>query len=992
MIEAMARRMTSPVLVGRSELVARFDDALDETAQGRPRHAVIGGEAGVGKSRLLAEMRAHAEERGARVLVGGCVSMGSEGLPFSPYAEIIRSLVAADGAATVIALAGRAAADLARLVPALDRGKPAPDQEMWAQTRMHEALLDLFRRLAERGPLVLQVEDLHWADAGTLAATSYLLRAIGEEPITIAATYRADEITRKHPVRPWLAEVVRCANVERVELEPLDEADVASLVDHILGEQVQAREVAEIFDRSDGNPFFVEELVCCRDDYDASLPASLRDVLLARIDALSGPAQQLIGVAAVGGREVEHEALMSVTGEDIAGADLRALVEAGLLQPVQALDGDDAYSFRHALLNEVVYEELLPTERRRLHRRWGEALSEHVEAGELDHGKAVQLAHHWREARDERALWASIRAADGAAASYSYDIATREYGEALLLWEDGSVPVDGLDHAALLERGARAAMLSSDHRRALAWCREAIEELGDDPARQTALHILLGRTLWVSGDWGRSIATYEHALEISPAEPPIVRVQALAGLAQVYMLHARMREARPMLESAIESAIAIGARGLEGHARNTLGFVLSSLGETDTAIASLEAALEIALDLGIPDDIGRAYVNLTEVVARCGYPELALERSLEGMRVAGEWGVSNSYGAYIGHGAVSFAFECGRWDEAVKIMERADRMSGSAEATFVYRACYLAELLACRGDERFEPLWERASRLILERPPSDGHGQLFMAGIEHAAFTGDPVRALADAHKVIGLLSQVDGADRLAEVARVAAWPVADMGIAARRAGDELALAQARDQMDGVERFAADWLGEVADPDSRMAEVLRLGTCAQIEAERARMEGTDTTAQWAAMAEAWTRLGYAFRAAMSRWREAEAAERAGDREAAVAALREAHRMATGLGARPLLEHLDTMARRMRLRLGARGAASATPERAYGLTPRELEVLAEVAAGRTNREIAENLFISESTAGVHVSNILGKLAVSTRTEAARVALDQGLVAD
>ncbi len=381
MIEAMVRRVTSPVLVGRSEVVAQLEHAARAAIDGQPRHAVISGEAGVGKTRLLAESRVRAEAAGARVLTGGCVSMGSEGLPFAPYTAIIRGLVAQDGAASVIALAGRAAPDLARLVPVLGSGEAAREQELWAQTRLYEALLDLFRRLAAAGPLVIQLEDVHWADAGTLAATSHLLRAIEDEPIAVVATFRTDEVTRRHPVRAWLAEVVRDANVERIELAPLGEAEVASLIANIIGEQLQDREVTEILARSDGNPFFIEELLCCRTDYEASLPASLRDVLFSRIDAIPDGAKRLLEIASVGGREVEHEMLAAVAdGDDEVAAGVRVLVDSGLLVPTRAGDGDDAYSFRHALLREVVYDALLPTERRRLHLRWGEYLSEHVAA------------------------------------------------------------------------------------------------------------------------------------------------------------------------------------------------------------------------------------------------------------------------------------------------------------------------------------------------------------------------------------------------------------------------------------------------------------------------------------------------------------------------------------------------------------------------------------------------------------------------------------
>ncbi len=993
MIGAMVRRVSSPVLVGRSGVLAQLEASLASAGRGQPRHAVIGGEAGVGKTRLLAENRRLAEAQGARVLLGGCVAVGTEGLPFAPFTQIIRALVAEEGAAAVIAAAGRAAPDLARLVPALDSGAAAPEQELWAQTRLYEALLDLFRRLAQAGPLVIQLEDLHWADAGTLAAASYLLRAIDDEPITIVATFRADEVTRRHPVRGWLAEVVRDANVERIELEPLAEDDVASLISHILGEELQDREVAQIYERADGNPFFVEELLCCRTEYDETLPASLRDVLLSRIDAIPDSAQRLLGVAAVGGREVEHDILVAIAGdEEGASADLRVLVDAGLLLTTRAVDGDDAYSFRHALLQEVVYDAMLPTERRRLHRSWGEYMSAHAVDDDGDAGWLVRTAFHWREARDQRALGACIAAGDAAMASFSYGIASDEYSEAILLWDDHGPERSGIDHAELLERSARAAYLASDFRRGVAACREAISELGDsDPARRTGLLILLARSQWVSGDWGGSISTYEQALETAPAEPPTVRIRALAGLGQVYMLHQRLQEARPLCEEAIEAAVAIGARDLEGHGRNTLGVVLTGLGETSAGLASIDAAIDIALELGIPDDIGRAYVNKPEIEYFSGYPERALETALLGMRVAAEWGVANSYGPYIGYGAVSYGFEVGRWGEALDILARADRLAGHTDGTYVYRASYVLELMACRGDEAFEPLWERARKLVLERPPTDNHGQTYIGGIEHAAFGGDHAQALEYAWEVIELLRDVDASIRLLEVARVAAWPLAELGKTARLAGDTEALATARADMDRLEAIATRWLTQISTPGARLSQVLALGVD-QLRAERARMEGTASVAEWSRLADAWAGLERPFRVAMARWRQAEAAEAGGDRDSAVAALREAHRLATDLGAMPLLDHLEAMARRMRTRVGGTAKSEAPePERAYGLTPRELEVLAEVASGRTNREIAGNLFISESTAGVHVSNILGKLGVSTRTEAARVALDQGLVA-
>jgi DNA-binding CsgD family transcriptional regulator len=694
----------------------------------------------------------------------------------------------------------------------------------------------------------------------------------------------------------------------------------------------------------------------------------------------------------VGGREVEHDMLMEVVGgEEAAMArDLRELVEVGQLVPTRALDDDDAYSFRHALLQEAVYETLLPTERRRLHGRWAEVLGAH---GPTPAGadQLVNLAHHWREARDPRALEASTKAGDAAMAGYAYAIAIDEYEEALLAWGPDRDVVAGVDHVELLERAARAAYLATRYRRAEACCREALAELGDgDAARRSMLHILHGRVLWVSGDHAASIEAYEEGVRIAPPEEPLVRARAVAGLGQVYMLGARLREARPLCEEAIAAARASGARDIEGHGLNTLGVVLSGLGETEAAVEAIAAALDIALELGIPDDIGRAYVNRAEIEAWSGYPDQAVATTSEGIRVASEWGVSSIYGAFIGFGGVSFAFETGDWDQAVAMAAEAQRITGDPEGVFVYASSYMLELLACRGDPGFEDLWQRVRRRTAGLPASDNSVAIIQGGIWWALFAGRFDEAVRLLDEGLAIVASTDDGLRAGELARLGAWAVAERGRRASRSGDADGWREAAERMDTLAELTAEAGRAFGDPGARLLRMVELDG-AQVAAERTRMKGRSDAAAWASAAAGWAAVGRPFRCALARWREAEAAEASGDRQAAAVALREAHAIAARLGAAPLLGELEALARRLRVRLGA-GARSVTlgAGRAYGLTAREREVLDALAAGRTNRQIAEALFISESTAGVHVSNILGKLGVATRTEAARVAIDQGLL--
>ena len=980
--------------------MARVRAALAAARSGEPRHLLVGGEAGVGKTRLLADVRALAEAQETRVLLGRCVAIGDQGLPFSPYIEIVRTLVSDEGAAKVVAMAGAGAPDLARLVPALAQGTAPTERGDLAQSHLYEALSGLVRRIAQKEQLVLMLDDLHWADAGTLAATSYLTRFAGSEAVMLVATYRSEADARTPALRRWIADIARDENVERMDLERLGREGVATLALNIVGEDLGSAELGELYQRSDGNPFFVEELLASRVEAADTVPASLRDVLLYRVEVLPSSAQRLLEVAAVGGREVGHDPLMAVAGgrEGHAMADLSALVDAGLLTPVSLLDDIDGYSFRHALLQEAVYDATLPVERRRLHRAWAEAIERHPGSRADDPARLVNLAHHWRAAGDSRALSGSMAAAAAAMQGFSYEVALREFEHALELWPPDATLIEledgNLDRAELLHRTARAAYLASDYPRAVSAGREALDALGDgDPERLAVLHVILGRCLWITGEWGEGIRHYEEAVRIAPPAPAMVRTRALAGLGQIYFGHGWYRRARPLLEAAIEQARVSGARDLEGHALTTLSMVRINCGEIEAAKTANEEAMAIAVELGIPDDVGRAYSHRGEILARSGWPDAALDVSLEGIEAAARYGVLSVWGQYLRFAAVQHAFECGRWDEAARQLVHMNRR-GRPDAVDEDYSAYLSTAhlvlpyLVCSGSPTATDMWSRVHRLLSGQPPSNSVGPLYAAAVQLAAFDGRHDEAVGAALEGLDLLRQTDGWIETAELATVAAWPLAETGIAAAARGDTTQVRSAARRMDRSVELIGEAQVSLGRPHGRLGAFLDL-LLAQVEAERERMRGRDVAARWRELAEGFGDLGRPYRALMARWRAADAAFMAEDREEAARLVEEALPGARDLGATPLAAQLERLAHRLRLRLATPGTDAVRDPVPFGLTARQREVLVLVAAGRTNREIAEELFISRSTAGVHVSNILGKLGAADRREAAAMARDAGL---
>ena len=1011
---AMTATLTSATFVGRTEELARLAAAADRAAAGTPTAVVVGGEAGVGKTRLVGELVASARQAGATVLVGGCVELGGEGLPFAPLIEALRGFVRdLDEPELAQLVPGRARVELARLLPELGPGGPGPDAAgSWVggpgaeprgsglgseQRRLFELLLVLLERLGSERPAVLVVEDLHWADRSTRDLLAFLVRNLRHGRLLLVMTYRSDELHRRHPLRPFLAELDRGRRAERLELARFGRDEVAAQLAGIQGTPAPPELTERIHARSDGNAFFVEELAATA-AADGELPPSLRDTLLARIELLAEPTQQVLGVAAAAGARVGHDLLAEVAGlpdaELLAG--LREAVSAHVLL-VAADDG--AYGFRHALVKEAVYAELLPGERTRLHARFAAALAGRDAGG--DPGLAAELAWHWYAAHDlERALPAAVEAGRAAERAFAYAEAQRQFERALELWDRVPGATAGLDKAELLARAGEAAANAGAADRAVALVRGALAEVdpGRDPLLAGQLTERLGFHLRIAGRPG-AMEAYQEAIGLVPPGPTVERARVLAGLGQALMLRARFAEAIATCEEAIQVARAAGSPAVETHALCSLGTAMARIEDPDDGLAALGEARRLAAELGLAKDEARACVNLSDLLNDLGRLEEAVVVAMEGIEVATAAGLRRTFGVFLAGNAAAALYNQGRWDETAELTAAYLELGDDEDLNTVTLRQSMAMLDAGRGHFESALGHVRAARrlagdefIAVQYPPN-----LAAAEAEVAAWRGRLEEAAA---AVAGGLAALQG-------------PLVDLraclllAIGLRVEGERARLATARHDHETLTdaRLVADELVQWARGTFAGSRVAwRRAVLATCEAEWARVQGEPDPERWLAAVAAWEESGHPYPLAVARWRAAEAllAGR-GDRTLVAELLRRSHATASGLGAEPLRGELERLARLGRVDLRPRDPSGApagpTPEPtdaaaagvALGLTARELEVLTLVAEGRSNRQVAEALFISAKTASVHVSNILAKLGVASRVEAAAVAHRHGLLA-
>src|SRR5689334_3585309 len=433
----MATRVTSTHLVGRTGELAELEAALREAAEGRPSLAFLAGESGVGKSRLLAELERRAREEGATVIGGDSVELGEGELPYAPLVGALRPLARnEDPVFGELTPANRA--ELTTLLPELarrDDTQPPPpsgadDERGSAQRRLFEALLSLLERLGRRGPVVLALEDVHWADRSTRAFLAFLARSLCDEPVLVVLTYRSDELHRRHPLRPLLAELERAPRARRIELARFDRDELAEQLEDILGATPASDLVDRLLERSEGNPLFAEELLASGLDGRGGLPPTLRDALMVRVERLPEDALRLLAA----GRRRDHALL-----EDASGMEPRALREAlrvAVESHIAVVDEDGWHTFRHALLREVVVDDLLPGERSALHLALARAFERRFAEGPRGAWVAARIAEHYRAAGDQPAeLAAAVVAAERADDVRAHGEAAALVERALELWD-----------------------------------------------------------------------------------------------------------------------------------------------------------------------------------------------------------------------------------------------------------------------------------------------------------------------------------------------------------------------------------------------------------------------------------------------------------------------------------------------------------------------------------------------------------------------------
>src|SRR5215207_10028458 len=946
--QRMATRMTSSRLIGRVAELAELEAALHDAAAGRPSLAFVAGESGVGKSRMVAEFARRTRDTGARVAIGECVELGDEELPYAPIVSVLRSL-ARDGDAVLESLPPGVRAELATLLPELgaDAWPSGPEplranETTLGQPRLFEALLTLLEHLGREQPFALVLEDIHWADRSTRAFLVFLGRSLWTERVLVIATYRSDELHRRHPLRPLLAELERDTRARRIELTRLTRDELADLLEDILGGPPDAELVERLYERSEGNPLFTEELLAARLDGRGGLPTTLRDALMVRIERLSEPAQEVLRVLSAG-RLLPHAVLAEASG--LGASELRAVVREAAESNVIVADQRGRYQFRHALLREVVHDDLLPGEHSELHLALARALEHQAaETGE-DALITAGIAHHYLQAGAQReALVASVRAADAAERVHAHGEAGSLLERALELWPrvlDAETQA-GCDRDELLTRAARALINDGAYARADQLLKIAVGEVDEaaDPRRAADLLELLSRAQWSLGRASESRETIARAVALLPEDDRSPeRARILARQAKAAILQGRFSEALPAAEAAYGAARHAHADGPLADALNAMGHSQILLGEVEDGGARLREAIAIS-----PRGFERtsAWANLADALHLVGRSQEGLAAAEQGLAdTAGEGRVSD----WLTLTLIDIRWALGDWETARAALPPRDKRHVGMTLAYV-ETLRAAMALADGEHDAVRESLERAADVVQGSREPQFLGWFGSLRGELERRCGDLAAARAaidDGLDAIEFCSE--DLPRISLLSETGTVIEADAAQRARDLGDHTAEREAISRAEMFEMRA-----EACAEEARPVEIARL---ASVRAHLARARGEADPALDAAAADAWRAVARPYPVAIAYLRRAETLVERGEREDAAAQLAGVLAVADSLGAPWLRSEAEGLAGRARLTIPTAGEAPAPEAEGeaddpFGLTPRERQVLALVADGATNR--------------------------------------------
>lgn len=935
-------------MIGRAAELAEVHRLFDGVRGGIPAALLVEGEAGIGKSRLVREFAAEIGQT-ADVHIGWCLDLGASRPPYGPLTGILRSIVTRMGIERVRESVGIGVEALGMLLPELVDSPT--DRERTSPERLRDAIASLIEAAAEQAPQVLVVEDLHWADESTLAILSFLLRALGRGRILLLITCRTDDVRRGDAVSRFIGEATRARLLERLALGRLDDDAVRELAAQILGHPLTETALDRMRERAEGVPFFIEEIAGCAN---SPLPDGLRNLLLARFDSLGDDARRVVQVVSGAERPLSHPLITRLVdlSEQQLDEAIREATRSGILVVI-----DDYYRFRHALLREAVHDDLLPGERARLHRAYAETLQERCVG--TDSSDSAALAYHWQLAQDDRkALVAAADAMRHAKTRYAFASAAR-FGEIVLeLWPrvPDAAEAAGVDRLDLLLVLGSTLRNAGDGERALAVANVALAELDPetvDPRRHARL--LRNKALYLV-NLGRlgAIPLLEQALAIAEEHvgDDVFRSELLNQLASRRMIAGDREEAIRLADEAERGAAGAESTDQLSIAANVRGGALAHLGEVEAGIREYERAHELAAG---PNAEMRYRVNYSDLLMLLGRYREAVEVAEDGLRLARELRVERTSGSIMTQNMVVPLLEMGEIARVEDMLSR-DFTQGTLRVFRMYMSMTRVRVLAWRGRSA-----EAAEMLQDWLPAFEETGvserQIWydrvMMTVAVAESEGDYRGALDMILEMLqderpALLHQrrllLEGAAIIAELRGEGADTTA--------ASDAIRAAWLEQPPQLQDDAWSSILDAVLDPHhSSIVPALR------------RADGDD--------------VPVTFRVVL-RLEQARMHVRDGDRTAASTVLAEASEIAERLGNAQLQSAVARFASDAGL---GRRSAGESPADADALTAREKQVLELIAEGLSNRQIGERLFISVKTVSVHVSAVLRKLGVGTRTEAA-----------